>query len=106
MRLLLPTAVCFALLISCAGRDGLPTDEGSGNDPSFASAVVERPDAGMVTTAPDSPFFAMFGLSAGRTLVDICAGNFGNSPNCIAHVVTHRPRGGSVARHGAYAGGV
>jgi hypothetical protein len=99
MRQLLWCAAGFALLMGCADPDGLPTDQGTGNqaqDPAFDGAEIDRGNVGLLNG--DALHLVMTGFAAGVTLADLCAGPVRNSPNSTSQVVLP-PAGGFLA-HG------
>jgi hypothetical protein len=61
MRHLVQCATGLALLIGCAGPDGLPTDQGTGDHagPSLARAEVFRTNVGFLITEPGNPLLVM-----------------------------------------------
>jgi hypothetical protein len=113
MRHLVQCATGLALLIGCAGPDGLPTDQGTGDHAgpslqdtgghaglSFARAEVERTNVGFGIIEPGNPLLVWVGFAAGVTLADICSGPQPLSPNSIAHVVFPPSGAFLAASHG------
>ena len=103
MRHLLQCTTGIALLIGCADPDGLPTNQGSGNNaegPALARAEVIRTSVGVFTTGPGSPLLVLSGYAATMTLADVCGGTPVNSPNSIAHVVLPPSGGFRGSGHG------
>ena len=112
-RHLMQCATGLALLVGCAGSDGLPTDQGTGDrgGPSLqgtrdhaglsaARAEVIRTNVGFGITAPDSPLLVWVGFEEGVTLADICTGSQPLSPNSIAHLVFPPSGAFLAANHG------
>jgi hypothetical protein len=99
MRHLMQCATGLALLMGCAGTDGLPTQgtedrgkpslQGTGDHAGRSAdrAEVIRTNVGFGITAPDSPLLVWVGFEEGVTLADICSGPQPLSPNSIAHLV-------------------
>ena len=101
MRHLVQCATGLALLIGCAGPDGLPTDQGTGDrgGPSLqgtgdhaglssARAEVIRTNVGFGLIEPGNPLLVWVGFEEGVTNADICSGEPQPlSPNSIAHIV-------------------
>ena len=102
MRHLVQCATGLALLIGCAGADGLPTDQGTGDHagPSLARAEVIRTNVGFGITEPGNPLLVWVGFAEGVTIADICSGPPPLSPNSIAHVVFPPSGAFLAASHG------
>jgi hypothetical protein len=102
MRHLVQCATGLALLIGCAGADGLPTDQGTRDHagPSLARADVIRTSVGFGITEPGNPLLVWVGFEEGVLIDDICSGPPPLSPNSIAHVVFPPSGAFLAASHG------
>jgi hypothetical protein len=116
MRHLVPCATGLALLIGCAGPDGLPTDQGTADHAgpplqgtgdhaglSAARAEVFRTNVGFGIIEPGNPLLVWVGFEEGVTLAGICSENPEDhplSPNSLAHVVFPPSGAFLAAAHG------
>jgi hypothetical protein len=104
MRHLMQCVAGLALLLGCAGPDGLSTDQGTRDHAGISyRADVVRTNVGFGISEPGNPLLVWVGFERGVTLAGICSENPEDRPlstNSLAHLVFPPSGAFLAASHG------